>query len=203
VLQAEVHPCLLIRDRRKFHIRTYAVCTERLDTDDLVEIFVYNRHEVRIASEAVPEGESASRDRSAHITNGAYSKETTRVLLQDEPELTQRSLQEKIELFVAKALSEHLIDEIARRVSRSASQDESPDQVRKFAIAGLDIMVTEEGRLYLLEVNVNPAAPPPEAIEDGFQGHLVGFMGDLMDLVVGKPSSNFVSSRVILGRGGS
>jgi hypothetical protein len=163
-------------------------------------MFVYNRHEIRIASESVPEGETGSRDRSAHITNGAISNKTERVLLHEEPELTKRNLQDKLELFTAKTFTEHFSQDILRRVSISADQDDSPIEVRKFAIAGLDIMVTEDGRLYLLEVNVNPRAPNQETIKPGFQDHLVGLMGDLMCLVVGKPAPNFVSTRTILER---
>jgi hypothetical protein len=137
--------------------------------------------------------ETDNRDRSAHITNGAGSSKTERCLLQDEPELTERDLQNKVETFVAKTFAQHLNPDIARRVSISASQDDGPARVRKFAIAGLDIMVTEDGRLYLLEVNVNPAAPPLETLGEGFQSHLVGFMTDLMDLVIGKTTHNFVS----------
>jgi hypothetical protein len=166
----------------------------------LVEVLVYNRHEIRIASESVPEGDTGSRDRSAHITNGAHSNKTERVLLHEEPELTKRNLQGKLELFIAKTFTDHFSQDILRRVSISANRDDSPIEVRKFAIAGLDIMMTQDDRLYLLEVNMNPAAPPQETIKAGFQDHLVGFMGDLMCLVVGKPSPNFVPSRTILER---
>jgi hypothetical protein len=218
VLQAEVKPCLLIRDRRKFHIRTYVVCvetnvllTEPLDgeeEEDLMKIFIYNRHEIRIASEPVPaseEEESGERDRGAHITETFDRK-----LLQDEPELIKRNLNTKVESFVAKAF-DALLPDIERRVAMSASVlDEENDNSggcmvlpHKFAIAGLDLMVTEDERIYLLEVNVNPSAPPSETVQPGFQSHVTGFLHDLMELVTTKKvstSDNFYSTKAVLQR---
>lgn len=189
-----MHPALLIHGRRKFHLRTYVVVVEKLHSEDLLETFVYNRHEVRIASEPVPEEDTGNRNRTAHITNGGFSKETERVLLHEEPEL--EGLQAKLETFVAQAFQQHFAPDMLRRVS--LSQDSAA--VRKFAVAGLDLMVTEDLRLYLLEVNVNPASPPADAISEGFKTHLVGFMKDLIDLVVGKPTPNFIPANEILER---
>lgn len=218
VLQAEVKPCLLIRDRRKFHIRTYVVCvetnvllTEPLDgeeEEDLIKMFIYNRHEIRIASKPVPaseEEESGERDRDAHITE-TYDRK----LLQDEPELINRNLNTKVESFVAKAF-DALLPDIERRVAMSASVlDEENDNSggcmvlpHKFAIAGLDLMVTEDDRVYLLEVNVNPSAPPPETVQPGYQSHVTGFLHDLMELVTTKTvstSDNFYSTQAVLQR---
>jgi hypothetical protein len=199
VLQAEVHPALLIHGRRKFHLRTYVVVVEKLHSEDLFETFVYNRHEVRIASEPVPEEETGNRDRTAHITNGGYSKQTERVLLHEEPELAEKGLQAKLETFVAQAFQQHFAPDMLRRVSLSQDEGASP-AVRKFAVAGLDLMVTDDLRIYLLEVNVNPASPPADAISAGFKNHLVGFMKDLIDLVVGKPTPNFIPATEILER---
>ena len=164
----------------------------------MVEIFVYNRQECRIAGESVKEGDTANRERSAHITNGGLSKKSERALLHEEPELTKRNLQEKVQQFIAKTFAEHLNQDITRRVSISANEDDSAIQVKKFVVAGLDIMVTQDDRLYLLEVNVDPAAPSLNTVQGGFQDHLIDFMGDLMDLVVGKPSTNFISCKTIL-----
>lgn len=202
VLQAEVHPGLLIHGRRKFHLRTYVVVMEKLHSEELFESFVYNRHEVRIASEPVPKEEidTGNRDRTAHITNGGYSKQTGRVLLHEEPELAEKGLQAKLETFVAQAFQQHFAPDMVRRVSLSQDEGTSSPAVRKFAVAGLDLMVTEDLRIYLLEVNVNPASPPADAITAGFKTHLVGFMKDLIDLVVGKPTPNFVPATEILKR---
>eukprot|EP00934_Nitzschia_sp_Nitz4_P001850 Nitzschia sp. Nitz4//scaffold38_size140716//129009//130408//NITZ4_003175-RA/size140716-processed-gene-0.53-mRNA-1//1//CDS//3329550162//1850//frame0 len=197
VLQAEIRPCMLIRGRRKFHIRTYVVGLERLDTEELIETYVYARHEVRIALEAVQDDDGDNRDRAAHIIDGAYSQDDGRALLEDVPEL--ESFSSKIETFVAKIFAQHLVNDISRRVGRSAS--ESPGSpARKFALAGLDIMVTEDKRLYLLEVNLNPMLPPAEAVGEKFRNHLVGFMGDLVGLVVGAKTPNFKASSAILAK---
>lgn len=218
VLQAEVKPCLLIRDRRKFHIRTYVVCVEAnalLDEpldgeeeEDLMKTYIYNRHEIRIAEEsliATDEEESGQRNRGAHIT-----ETFDRNLLQDEPELVQRNLSAKIESFVARAF-EALRPDMERRIVMSAETLEGENEnsrgcmvlPHKFAIAGLDLMVTEDERIYLLEVNVNPAAPPSETVPTEFQSHLTGLFRDTMELVTsrrGIMGSNFYSTQSVVKR---
>lgn len=184
------------RGRRKFHIRTYVVCVENVYDDEIIQTFVYDRHEIRVAGEAVPENETdSSRERTAHITNGSLSDRTERDLLNNEPELVKRKLQEKVELFVANIFDKHFVNEFVRRVSMSFSE-EAP--ARKFVLGGLDLMVTDENRLYLLEVNVNPAAPARNTVNEEFQQHLKSFTGDLMNLVVGKSAPNFIRCSSIL-----
>lgn len=217
VLQAEVKPCLLIRDRRKFHIRTYVVCIETnvlLDEpfggeeDDLMKTFVYSRHEIRIASKSLPspgEEGSGQRNREAHITETFDRK-----LLQDEPELVERNLSTKVESFVANAI-EAVRPDMERRIAMNASALDGENQnsrgcmvlPHKFAIAGLDLMVTENDRIYLLEANINPAAPPPETVANEFQSHLVGFFRDTMELVTSRRENNinnFYSTKSIIQR---
>jgi hypothetical protein len=218
VLQAEVNPCLLIRDRRKFHIRTYVVCVESnalLDEpldgeeeEDLMKTYIYNRHEIRIAKESLvasDEEASGRRNRGAHITETLKRK-----LLQDEPELVKRKLGAKVESFVATAV-EALRPDMERRIVMSAEALEGENEnsrgctvlPHKFAIAGLDLMVTEDERIYLLEVNVNPAAPPPETVPGEFQSHLTGFFRDTMELVTSRGESalnTFYSTQTVLQR---
>ena len=198
VLQAEVRPALLIKDRRKFHIRSYVVGMENLQSDDLLEVYVYNRHEARIASEPVPSDEAGSRARLSHITNGATGDKTERVLIHEEPELAKHDLQGKVELFIAQAFGKHFVPDLQRRVSMSAGQDDGNLPIRKFALAGLDLMVTEDFRIYLLEANIYPISPPQNTVDEDIQNHLIGFMKDLIDLVVGRPSVNFLSTTDIL-----
>lgn len=180
---------MLIRGNRKFHIRTYVLIIEHLEWTDLLEAFVYNRHEVRVAGVPVQEG-AEGRDRTVHITNGALSSGTERLLLDDVDELKQLGLKEKIELFVATTFGRDLVKDIAGRIRVSA--DDSNPNVRKFVVAGLDLMVTESGRIYLLEVNVNPSAPQESTITEKFKDHLVGFMRDLTWMVTGIDSPNFL-----------
>ena len=191
MLQAEIRPCLLIRDRRKFHIRSYVIGIERLNRDDFVDTFLYRKHEVRIAGEPVPmEQDDDRRNKAAHVTNSAQQIE----LLENVPELAM--LQDQLELFIAQIFSRYLIEDISRRVAMSAQEDPN-SQADKFVIAGLDIMVTEDNRLYLLEVNVNPTIPPPEGISTDVNSHLVQFMKDLVNLVAGNRPTNFVSGTAI------
>jgi len=218
VLQAEVKPCLLIRDRRKFHIRTYVVCVETKalldepldgeEEEDLMKTYIYNRHEIRIANESMIDSareESGQRNRGAHITE-TFDRE----LLQDEPELVKRNLSTKVESFVATAF-DALRPDMERRIVMSAEALEKENAnshgcmvlPRKFAIAGLDLMVTEEERIYLLEVNVNPAAPPLETVSNEFQSHLIGLFRDTMELVTARRESNrnnFYSTETVLQR---
>jgi len=203
VLQKEIFPPMLIRDR-KFHMRTYVVVLERfsgrldseseLDPENLnLVVMLYNRHEVRIAPFALDmtnQACSVQRDRSRHITNGAFSDKTERVLLNQVEELKECRMQQKLEFFVADIFARRFISDMRRRVIADlrtlASSSGPPPRtlpIQKFAIAGLDVMADANGNLFMLEVNVNPAAPPKEAVnEGGFSEHLVGFMTDLIHL---------------------
>jgi hypothetical protein len=185
----------MIRNR-KFHIRSYVVGVERWDMDEMIDTFLYKRHEVRLASEPMPaDPNDDSRRKEAHVTNGANEPDFL-----DEVEELQ-SLQDPLELFIAQIFAKHVIRDLSRRVAMSAQEAESStSQATKFVVAGLDIMVTEDKRLYLLEANVNPIMPPQDVLKDVFQTHLVGFMRNLVDLVVGKPSPNFISCKTILSR---
>jgi hypothetical protein len=195
VLQAEVNPSLLIRDGRKFHIRTYLVIVERPENDEVLDLYLYHQHEVRIAGVAV--GETDGRDRLAHITNGALSNTTERCLLADEPELAH--LQDSLQVFVADTFARHLLTDISRRVT---SHPKPTSAVREFAVAGLDLMVTTDFRWYLLEVNVNPAAPPSRMVEPPFAAHLVQFWKSLLNLVAGTSTDGFLDTFGILEQAG-
>ena len=199
VLQAEVYPCLLLKDRRKFHIRTYLVILEMLYGEDILEAFIFNRHEVRIAGEPVPEDDT-TRDREIHITNGAVTKSTERVLLDELEEFKDRNLQARIELFVAKTFGDDLMQDIAGRVRVSAGENTS---VGKFAVAGLDLMITEDNQIYLLEVNADPQAPKESSVTEHFRQHLEGFMRDLTTLVTsGRAPPTFLSADDVLDKYG-
>ena len=133
VLQAEVEPPLLLNDRRKFHIRSYVVCMEQVhldegagDDEELMKLYVYNRHEIRIASAPVSgEEDQGNRDRNAHITQRGDISE--RRLLQDVPELVERKLQQKVELFAAQTFAKHLHPDIERRIALSAKAVEKQE----------------------------------------------------------------------------
>jgi hypothetical protein len=202
VLQAEVVPSLLIFDGRKFHIRTYVVAVENLDHPDLVDVFVYNRHEVRVAGVPVPPDGGTERDRKAYITNGALSTTTQRVLIDQVEELMSRNLKSATEAFVAETFGKHLLPDFGGRVRCTQLDNDGPTPIRKFAMAGLDLMVTEDNRLYLLEVNANPAAPRENTITEDFANHLKGFWRDLVNLVTDVDAPNFVPVKDILQQHG-
>lgn len=174
---------------------------ENLSHPDLLEVFVYNRHEVRMASTPVVDDPS-NRDRQAHITNGSDSENSKRVLLDSIPELAKRGLKDKVETFIAATFGLHLLPDMLGRVKYSVSQEGSGGIVRKFAMAGLDMMVSNDDRIYLLEVNVNPSAPPENLVDEAFKNHLTGFMQDLIDLIMERPYQNFALARDLLARKG-
>ena len=201
VLQAEVNPCLLIRQGRKFHIRSYVVIVERPENDEVLDLYIYHQHEVRIAGVPVnAEGEDGEqRNRLAHITNGALSAQTERSLMSIEPEL--QPYQNSLDIFIAETFAKHLLADISRRVQ----QHPPPVQaIREFAVAGLDLMATTDGRWYLLEVNVHPGAPTQPMAEANpvFAQHMKTFWKSLIDLVAGKSVNGFQDAFAVLERAG-
>jgi hypothetical protein len=175
------------------------VIMEKLAHQDLMDLYIFNRHEIRIAGVPIPK-DTSERNPLSHITNGALSTATERVLLTDVDDLTRRELQGKTEAFVAETFGKHLLIDIVRRISVSSQEPDANGFIRKFAVAGLDIMVTEDNKIYLLEVNANPASPPESTLSDSFKQHLQGFFHELIDLVVGKSSPNFLLAQDILVR---
>jgi hypothetical protein len=242
VLQAEIYPPMLLlheQKKKKFHIRSYIVVIERTRNYDLMtnnnnlDVYIYDRHEVRVASApfhhddpatieksnfiSTPADNNASfsycgsqRNRHAHITNGASSDETKRYLLHHVAELAPIS--HRLELFLAQAFGRDLLPSMltvmsinSRNVSKECTESST---VAKFAFSGVDIMLDEDGRFYILEVNVNPAAPPKDVIDVIFQRHLVDLCKDLIHLVVVRTADihddntqnrfNFISASEIL-----
>lgn len=224
VLQAEIYPPMLVlqeQKKKKFHIRSYIVVIERncnngmmINNTDALDVYIYNRHEVRVASApfhnddpahennnsvSTPPDDKDSllpydshRNRHAHITNGASSDETKRYLLHHVTELAPIS--RRLELFLAQAFGRDLLPNMLTLMSlkNTTNSDESIDSstTAKFAFSGVDIMLDESGRFYILEVNVNPAAPPKEVIDEIFQRHLVDLCKNLIHLVVSKTVSD-------------
>lgn len=91
-----------------------------------------------------------------------------------------------------------------RDISKECTESST---VAKFAFSGVDIMLDDSGRFYILEVNVNPAAPPKEVIDVIFQRHLVDLCKDLIHLVAVRTADshdntqncfNFISASEIL-----
>jgi hypothetical protein len=244
VLQAEIYPPMLLlheQKKKKFHIRSYIVVKERKRNNDLMDnnnntdtldVYIYNRHEVRVASApfhhdntakieknnfiSAPADNHASfsycgpqRNRHAHITNGASSDETKRYLLHHVAELAPIS--HRLELFLAQAFGRDLLPNMLtlmsfnnRDISKECTESST---VAKFAFSGVDIMLDDSGRFYILEVNVNPATPPKEVIDVIFQRHLVDLCKDLIHLVAVRTADshdntqncfNFISASEIL-----
>jgi hypothetical protein len=153
VLQSQV-PSLLVRNGRKCHLRTYVLVVEREDSRE-IDVYVYTRHEVRIAS-AVFDAESYA-DRGSHITNGAGKDLTERCLTTDVPEL--EGIEDELHMWVShafKALKNQLLEGVAAareqdvlRINAEAhhlgedmrGDGSYPPTETRFAFAGVDIMV--------------------------------------------------------------
>jgi len=157
-----------------------------------VQSYVFGRHEVRIAGQAVAEDAATTRIPQAHITN--VDKSSQRCLLHEMDELAD--LQPAVERFVARCFGDYLLRDIIARVRHS--MDDS--RINKFALAGLDLMVTPSRQLYLLEVNANPVCPARESITEGFAQHLQDFFREFTSLVCGKSGPNFCTVQDILER---
>jgi len=199
VLQAEIYPPLLLQEGKKFHLRSYILIIESPTNSNedhasdksfsMCKSYVYHHHEVRIASEPVQketkpadcQNESkplpSLRNRKAYITNGAGSDSTQRCLLHQTPELKSLNLGSKLEKFLAKLFSIDLLPEINLQLKKSKS---TYLPITKFAIAGVDVMMDANGQLFVLEVNVNPAAPPENVLDKSFHDHLIEFMHSLI-----------------------
>lgn len=52
-----------------------------------------------------------------------------------------------------------------------------------FAVGAADVMLDVDGRLRLLELNVNPSAPPAAACAGAFADHLAAFLRETLALV--------------------
>ena len=108
----------MIDGGRRFHIRTNVAVVNKLNHEDMVDVYIYNRHEVRIAGQAVS-SDPETREPLAHITNGTSSGTMERALLSSIPELT--ALQGELRVFF-KAFQAFMPD-MVRRVGYSASQE--------------------------------------------------------------------------------
>lgn len=183
ILQAEIHPAMLIRDSKKFHIRTYILAVEtRTNEVHEVDLYLYHGHEVRIAAESTnndDHDEDNTRRREAHITNASSVKHRERILLSQMEEL--KEYQPMLELFCASSFLQ-LLPDITRRVAYTAN--ETSPQIQKHVVGGVDSMMTASGKLYLLEVNKNPNTPgPEEGLSNEFQAHLVTFCREMQQLL--------------------
>ena len=166
--------------------------------------------------------------RQAYITNGAGSDKTERCLLPQVPELVSLNVNDKLDSFMAEMFGVHLLPEIQNQIRKKKQQIKSkinninttdifhknqyqnnknqsydmkslsPHYFVEFTIAGVDIMMNSKGQLYLLEMNVNPAAPPKSALEkndNGFHQHLVSFLSNLIQKLLQWKDSNLPITR--------
>ena len=147
-------------------------------------VFLYNRYDVRLAGAAHSDDYS---DRAAHITNGNKDPAAVRLVVGPEgeegaggcPELGASGVLPKLHSWLARLFTPGLAlppPEPERTGSDEDAEDDAGDADGRaerdrtpaapavgvwsqFALLGADVMVDEEGRPWLLELNHNPALP--------------------------------------------
>ena len=169
VLQSHVRS-LPVRGGRKFHLRGYVVATHR-------GWFVHERAEARIAPlpmAAADADDDAAAFRAAHVTNGAGGTSTERCLASD-PKLAEdvgADVEARLRSFLRRVFG------ALKATAPAATPDEGA-----FAVGAADVMVDERRRFRLLELNVNPSAPPFDACARDFADHLADFLNETAALV--------------------
>ena len=178
VLQSAV-PSALVRGR-KIHLRTYVVALRRPGA--ALEFFAYERLEVRLAAKELSDDLS---DSAAQLTSGTWRRGG--VTARDE-RTTLDAAGELPPGLDARVLA--LLDRLVRGVPFSAdARGDSGVQAAEderdilFGVSGIDVMVDPEGRLYILELNASPSAPPPETVSAEQSDHLVEFVRRLVALL--------------------
>jgi Tubulin-tyrosine ligase family len=169
VLQEHVSNPLLCAGR-KFHTRVYALCCHNGNT------YVHEQVEVRVAESVYNSSDLTLR--SANITNGAGGSGTQRALITDITELA--GLTAKLILFVSDILQgvpAQQCSHVDNTVSHSTSTNTNS---KHFSLLAFDVMVDTSERLWLLEVNHNPAVPNKGIAGAVFWDHLVQLCTDII-----------------------
>jgi Tubulin-tyrosine ligase family len=172
VLQEHISNPLLCAGR-KFHTRVYALCCHNGDT------YVHEQVEVRVAESLYNSSDLTLRN--ANITNGAGGSGTQRALTTDLPELA--GLTAKLIAFVSEILQGVPAQQCAHDDTESTtthSTGTSTDSKHYFSLLAFDVMVDTSERLWLLEVNHNPAVPNKDIAGAAFWEHLVQLCTDII-----------------------
>ena len=180
VVQAHVRSRLALGGR-KLHLRAHAVALRRRG-EAASRWFVHARSaEARVAAAPLLAAAGVGLARAAHITNGAGGSATERLLADDARlagALGARASRRVID-FVRGALRR-----LRPRATRARDADRAAEADAEFAVAAADVMLDARGRFRLLEINVNPSAPPPSACSGAFAAHLAELVRDVADLVL-------------------
>jgi Tubulin-tyrosine ligase family len=169
VLQEHINDPLLYAGR-KFHARVYALCCHNGST------YVHEQVEVRVAESVYNSSDLTLR--SANITNGAGGSGTQRALTADIPELA--GLTTKLIAFVSDILQGVPARQCSHDDTTTASHSGSTSSSKHFSLLAFDVMVDVNERLWLLEVNHNPAIPNEGIAGAAFWEHLVQLCTDII-----------------------
>ena len=186
VLQSMV-PSVLLHGR-KIHLRTYVIALRARGAaadrggvnGSTLEFYAYQRHEVRLA--AAPMSDDLT-DKNAHLTNGVWERggtEDPRTTLDATPELDHLNLDPKVMAVLNKLFHSLPFSSSERGPTDSGARGGAD---RAFGMSGIDVMVTDEGGVYVLELNASPACAPPDTVSEEQIEHLVVFARSLLKLV--------------------
>lgn len=192
VLQSMV-PSVLLHDR-KIHLRTYVIalraraaaagtaCNRGAEgvNNSALEFYAYQRHEVRLAAAAMSDDLT---DNNAQLTTGVWRRGGTvddRTTLDVTRELDHLNLEPAV-MTVLNKLFHSLPFSSGEHVSPSDRGGVHGD--RAFGMSGIDLMVTDDGGVYVLELNASPACAPPNTVSEEHIEHLVVFARSLLELV--------------------
>ena len=185
ILQAEI-PSYILPSRRKFSLRSYVLI---LVSSTNLTMHLYSDIEVRLAAVPMSDDCGVARDRSMHITNGAGKSDTTRCLLTDVPELLTFS--DRVAAFMTTLFGTYLRPEIVENARVDVEGIRGGAEEVRSCLAGVDLMIDSGECVKLLEINVNPAAPPENVVGGEFRDHLVTFGRELVTVTKGEESGKF------------
>ncbi len=191
-IQQYIHPPMLICGNRKFTIRVFSVILGNTS-------FIHPVYEVRAAPQEYDIND-IDNDREADITNGGgvAAMHDRRYLAKDIPELAPilGNIHDFVAKFTNPTKGRPVPSEEDHWKERHKDTDEYSDSVVDFrkemidqmggvsaAVVAHDVMVDQNGKLYLLETNHSPAAPPDE-LEGVFGEHLNELIIDFVRILL-------------------
>ena len=159
------------------------------------QIFAYHQVEVRLplwddqpsdsnASVALVFDQKMCQNSTALPYNHKRNKtETKRFVLEELRDLPTDVIQQNIKQLMKDAFSilAQYFQHLYRKYESESSSHTSTLNLRQLAIAGVDIMVDEDCRPYIVELNNNPAMPASsKQMSFAYRSHLIRFVKDII-----------------------
>ena len=175
-----------VQGGHKFQIRAYIAVRDE-------HLYMYPNFEVRVPSWAEdtstsqPVSEAVDFDMEMTGACGArpynhsrVKAETGRFMLSEIEELKRIGVEEKVTDLIMKAML-HLQPLIEAQRSKGTFPEVSGLQLCQMAVAGIDVMLSEEEVPYIVELNNNPAMPGEDKrMSEAYRRHLITFVQSLI-----------------------